>query len=206
MIRAAWLLPCLALVAFAVTASADDAAEKPVKLKVGDKAPKFEGRTDEDKPWKSKDHVGKKVLVVYFYPADMTGGCTAQACNYRDAVEELDSEQVEVIGVSGDSVENHAKFKKAEKLNFTLLADPDGKIAKAFGVALSPGGVISKEIEGKVLELKRGVTASRWTFIIDLDGKIAHKDEKVEAAKDTEKALKVVEKLTKAKAEKPKAG
>ena len=81
-------------------------------LKVGDEAPEFEGLDDEGKEWKSIDHVGKKILVVYFYPADMTGGCTEQACSYRDAMEELEEDGVEVIGVSGDTVENHKYFKK----------------------------------------------------------------------------------------------
>lgn len=199
MFRSVILLAAFAPLAMAAAAAADD-AEKPVELKVGDKAPKFKGRTDEDKAWKSKDHVGKKVLVVYFYPADMTGGCTAQACNYRDALEkQIDRDAVEIIGVSGDSVENHEKFKKAHKLNFTLLADPEGKIAKSFGVKTGEGGVVNVEHEGEKFTLERGVTTGRWTFIIDQDGKIAHKDDKVNAGKDTETALKVVEKLTKTK-------
>ena len=156
-------------------------AEKEVKLKPGDKAPTFQGQTDEGKPWKSKDHVGKKILVVYFYPKDMTPGCTKQACNYRDAQEQLKDKDVEVIGVSGDTVESHKKFKEQEKLNFTLLADPEGKIAKAFGVP-------AREMAG-------GLIASRWTFVIDREGKIAHKDDKVDYAKDTATVLKVVEGL-----------
>lgn len=205
MFRSVLLFAALAPFALAATALADN-PDKPVELKEGDKAPKFKGRTDEDKPWKSKDHVGKKVLIVYFYPADMTGGCTAQACNYRDALEEkFDRDQVEVIGVSGDSVENHARFKKAHDLNFTLLADPEGKIAKSFGVKTGEGGVVNVSHDGEEFTLERGVTTSRWTFIIDLDGKIAHKDEKVNAAQDTDKVLKIVKKLTSAKAEKPNA-
>jgi thioredoxin-dependent peroxiredoxin len=156
---------------------------KPVKLKPGDKAPAFQGQTDEGKPWKSKDHVGKKILIVYFYPKDMTPGCTKQACNYRDAQEELKDKKVEVIGVSGDTVESHKRFKEEHDLNFTLLADPKGEIAKAFGVP-------AKELAG-------GLIASRWTFIIGPDGKIAHKDEKVDASKDTATVLKVVEELQK---------
>jgi peroxiredoxin Q/BCP len=158
---------------------------KPIKLKVGDKAPEFQGRTDEDKPWKSKAHVGKNILVVYFYPKDMTPGCTKQACNYRDMQKEFADKDVEVIGVSGDTVESHQKFKETEDLNFTLLADPEGKIAKAFGVPVKSVGA--------------NLFASRWTFVIDRDGKIAHKDEKVDAAKDTATVLKVVEKLEQAK-------
>jgi peroxiredoxin Q/BCP len=175
--------------------------DKPV-VKVGDKAPSFRALDDAGKRWRSRDHVGKKILVVYFYPADMTGGCTAQACAYRDAAEDLKAKDVEVIGVSGDSVENHQVFKKHHKLNFTLLADPDGKIAKSFGVKLVPGGAVDKDPQGQPIlkdgqpfTMHRGVTAMRWTFVIDKDGKVVHKDDKVNAAKDAENILKVVNKL-----------
>jgi peroxiredoxin Q/BCP len=169
------------LILAGIQSGAAQEAEKEVKLKPGDKAPAFQGQTDEGKPWKSKDHVGKKILVVYFYPKDMTPGCTKQACNYRDAQEQLQDKNVEVIGVSGDTVESHKKFKEEHDLNFTLLADPKGEIAKAFGVP-------AREMAG-------GLIASRWTFIIDREGKIAHKDEKVDASKDTATVLKVVEEL-----------
>jgi peroxiredoxin Q/BCP len=165
------------------TLAQEPADAKAVKLKPGDKAPAFEGKTDADKTWKSKDHVGKKILVVYFYPKDMTPGCTKQACNYRDALGDFEENEVEVIGVSGDTVESHQKFKKEHDLNFTLLADPKGKIAKAFGVP-------ARAMAGSLI-------ASRWTFVIDRDGRVAHKDEKVDAANDTATVLKVVEKLQK---------
>src|SRR5262245_35515516 len=77
---------------------------KPVELKVGDPAPTFEATDDQGKPWKSSDHVGKKVLVIYFYPADLTGGCTKQACGFRDDMQKLTDKGVEVVGISGDSV------------------------------------------------------------------------------------------------------
>lgn len=186
----------------ALSAVAQDAAmadkpakPKPVVLKVGDSAPAFAGQTDKDKPWKSADYAGKKILVVYFYPADMTGGCTAQACGYRDALAELERDDVEVVGVSGDTVENHQRFKKAYDLNFTLLADPEGKIAKAFGVKTSAGGTIQRTIDEQMVALTRGRTAQRWTFVIDLDKKIAYKDTKVDAAKDSEKVLAAIEKV-----------
>src|SRR5437868_5926308 len=99
---------------------------KKVDLKVGDPAPTFEAKDDHGKTWKSSDHVGKKVVVIYFYPADLTGGCTKQACAFRDDMRQLAEQGVEVVGVSGDSVENHQIFKKVKNLNFTLLADEDG--------------------------------------------------------------------------------
>lgn len=169
--------------------------EKTIELKVGDKAPTFVGVDDENKKWDANKKAGKKIYVVYFYPADMTGGCTKQACAYRDALKDLKREDVEIVGVSGDSVENHQHFKKEYKLNFTLLADTDGKIADAFGVVRDKGGSIKRMIADREITLERGVTASRWTFVIDKQWQIAHKDTKVNAAKDSEKVLKVIEKL-----------
>ncbi len=168
---------------------------KTVTLKLNDKAPHFSGITDKEKKWDSKKHAGKKIYVVYFYPADMTPGCTAQACAYRDALTKLERKDVEVIGVSGDSVANHQHFRDEYKLNFTLLADPEGKIAKAFGVKTSKGGVFEKTLHDEKIIFERGVTARRWTFVIDKKWRIAHVDRKVKAAKDSEKVLKIVEKL-----------
>jgi peroxiredoxin Q/BCP len=103
---------------------------------------------------------------------------------------------VEVVGVSGDAVKNQEIFKKVHKLNFTLLADEDGAVAKAFGVPLKPGGEIkAKDEEGKPVTLKRGVTAARWTFVIDKSGKIVHKDTAAKAGQDSKKVQEVVEKL-----------
>jgi peroxiredoxin Q/BCP len=169
--------------------------EKVVNLKMNDKGPHFSGLTDRGEKWDSKEHAGKKIYVVYFYPADMTGGCTAQACAYRDALVELERKDVEVIGVSGDSVENHQHFRDEYELNFTLLADPEGKIAAAFGVKTGPGGVFQRTLQGEEITFERGVTTARWTFVIDKKWRIAHVDRKVKAAKDSEKVLKVVEKL-----------
>ncbi|MCA9262165.1 MAG: peroxiredoxin [Planctomycetales bacterium] len=171
------------------------AAERPVVLEKGDKAPAFSAKTDEDKLWKSADHVGKKYLVVYFYPADMTGGCTAQACQYRDALAEQKRDDVAIVGVSGDSVENHKHFKQVHSLNFTLLADPEGKIAKAFGVKAGDGGELTRTIEGADVLFVRGVTAQRWTFLIDLDGRIAYVDRRVDPRADAANVLQVIDKL-----------
>ena len=173
------------------------AVEPPVtaSLAVGDPAPVFQAIDDSGKEWKSTEHVGKKIVVVYFYPADLTGGCTKQACGFRDHYAELSAAGVEVLGVSGDSVENHQLFKKEHQLNFPLLADHDGKVAKAFGVPLREGATIRKPVGGVEKELTRGVTASRWTFVIDIDGKIVHKNTTVEAASDSQKILKLIQDL-----------
>lgn len=158
-------------------------------LSVGDKAPQIHALSDNGTIWNSKEYLGKKYIVVYFYPAAMTGGCTKQACSYRDHREDLLSAGVEVIGISGDNIENLRLFKQAENLNFTLLADEKGEIAKAFGVPLSEGGAIKRTVGGVEHELIREVSAKRWTFIIGKDKKIIYKNESVNAEKDTEEVL-----------------
>jgi peroxiredoxin Q/BCP len=165
------------------------------QLKVGDKSPQFSAKDDSNKSWNSKDYLGDKIIVVYFYPAAMTGGCTKQACAFRDDKAKLDGMDAIVIGVSGDEVENLKYFKEAHELNFPLLADHDGEIAKKFGVPLRDGGAIVRNINGSDMTLDRGVTASRWTFIIDKKGKIAYKNTEVNAAEDSQQTLEVIKNL-----------
>jgi thioredoxin-dependent peroxiredoxin len=174
------------------TAAAD---EKPVNLQVGDPAPAFEARTEQDKTWTTADHYGKKYVVIYFYPGDFTPGCTAQANAFRDGMNKLTDLGVEVVGVSGDSVKSHELFRKAQKLNFTLLSDEDGSLAKMLGVPVGAGATVkAKDADGKPIEIKRSSTAARWTFIIGKDGKIAYKNTKVTPADD---ARKITEFITK---------
>src|ERR1700743_3703764 len=133
------------------------AADAPVMPKAGDKAPLIEGTDQDGKVWKLSDDVGKKVVLLYFYPKDDTPGCTKEACGFRDSIDALKAEGVEVVGVSFDSGESHLKFISKYKLNFPLLADTDGKIADAYGVRMA----------GKSM-------ANRVSFLIGLDGKIVH--------------------------------
>jgi peroxiredoxin Q/BCP len=173
------------------TGVADDpkADDKKVELKVGDKAPGFCLRDDQDRPWKSADHFGKKWVVVYFYPGDFTPGCTAQANAFKDAMIKLAEEGVEVVGVSGDLVDTHAKFKKAEQLNFALLSDGHGTIARKFGVPFGKGGPVKVKPSkpgGEGFEFERPGTAGRWTFVIAPDGTVAYKNTKVIPAKDAQ--------------------
>jgi len=142
------LLPALLL-----TAAVAFAAEP----KAGDAAPAFTGKDQDGKDFNLADHVGKKVVLLYFYPKDFTGGCTKEACGFRDRIGELQTNNVEVVGVSFDSSDSHKKFAEQYKLPFTLLADTDGKIADAYGV----------HMEGKSL-------AKRVSFLIGLDGKVVH--------------------------------
>jgi peroxiredoxin Q/BCP len=172
--------------------------KKAQAIDVGDKAPSFEATDDTGKPWKSADHVGKGVLVVYFYPADLTRGCTSQACGFRDDMKELTSKGIEVVGVSGDSVENHKLFKTAKNLNFTLLADESGEIAKAFGVPTTAGGIAKvKTPDGGTHALTRGITAERWTFVIDKEGKVASKKKVTNPAGDAKAVAAAIDALKK---------
>src|ERR1017187_4542487 len=125
--------------------------------KVGDTAPLFEGQNQDGKTFSLAGLIGKKIVLLYFYPKDFTGGCTKEACGFRDRMGELQTNNVEVIGVSHDSVESHKKFADEYKLNFTLIADPDGKIIEAYAVKM-PMMAMSKRV----------------SFLIGLDGKIVH--------------------------------
>jgi len=170
--------------------------EKMVDLQVGSAAPVFEALDDQGKPWKSAEHVGKKFVVIYFFPADFTSGCRAQAQKFRDNMNDLSAKGVEVVGISGDKVVTHGLFKEAEKLNFALLSDETGAIAKKFGVPLSKGGEVkAKDAAGNPIVLKREVTAARWTFIIGQDGKIIYKNTKVNPVVDSKQVAEFIEKF-----------
>jgi peroxiredoxin Q/BCP len=125
--------------------------------KAGDTAPLFTGQNQDGKTVMMSNLIGKKIVLLYFYPKDNTPGCTKEACGFRDRMGELQKDNVEVIGVSFDSAGSHKQFIAQYKLNFTLLADADGKIADAYGVRM----------EGKNM-------ARRVSFLIGLDGKIVH--------------------------------
>jgi thioredoxin-dependent peroxiredoxin len=179
---------------------------KPLELAVQDIAPIFACRDDHGNTWSSADYVGKTFVVIYFYPADFTSGCRTQARSFRDNMNQLAADGIAVVGVSGDSIGNHEIFKSVENLNFTLLADEDGSVARKFGVPLKEGGVVmprdeeKKPIldeEGKPLALKRGVTAARWTFIIGMDGKILYKNTKVNPALDSKQVAEFIKNLEK---------
>jgi peroxiredoxin Q/BCP len=181
--RAAAMAVALSLCATAFPLVGSD--DKKVDLKVGDAAPAFQARDDRDKTWSSSDHVGKTWVIVYFYPGDFTPGCTAQAKAFKDGMTKLTELGVVVVGVSGDSAASHALFKKAQKLDFTLLADEDAAVCKAFGVPVGPGGKAkSKDADGNPIEVTRAGTATRWTFVIGKDGKVAYKNTKVTPALD----------------------
>ena len=180
-----------------VLASAAPAAlgAQDVVLNVGDAAPVFQAPADDGTLWRSADHLGESIVVVYFYPAAMTGGCTAQACAFRDHRSQLEELGATVIGVSGDRVENLRLFKGQYRLNFPLLSDPHGVVMRAFGVPTRAGGTIEREVEGDTVALTRDVTAARWTFIIGRDGRVLFKETEVDAEGDSRAVIDAIRRL-----------
>jgi thioredoxin-dependent peroxiredoxin len=129
-------------------------------LAEGEAAPDFELESDEGSIVRLAEFRGRPV-VLYFYPKDDTPGCTRQACAFRDLENDFRSRGAVVLGASTDDVESHRKFKERYGLPFTLLADPDHKLADAYGVWGE------REYRGRSYW---GV--QRSTFVIDADGKV----------------------------------
>ncbi len=129
-------------------------------LQPGDKAPDFHANDENGNPVKLKDFKGKK-LVLYFYPRDMTPGCTAESCNLRDNYKALQKQGYEVLGISTDTEKSHQKFIAKEKLPFHLLADPDKKVHDAYGTW------VEKSMYGR-----KYMGTARVTFLIDEKGVI----------------------------------
>jgi len=138
-----------------------------MKLSEGDQAPLFEGLNQDGKNIRLQDYKGKKV-VLYFYPKDMTPGCTAEACSLRDDYGELQSAGYSIIGISADTVKKHKQFADKYELPFDLIADTDKKIIESYGV-WGPKKFMGREFDGII----------RSTFIIDEKGKIERIIEKV---------------------------
>jgi peroxiredoxin Q/BCP len=130
------------------------------KLKEGSKAPVFKIPDQNGKAKSLADFKGKWV-VLYFYPKDMTPGCTQEACDFRDSASKLKARKAVVLGVSKDSPDRHTKFIGKEGLNFDLLSDEDGKICKLYGV-WKKKSLYGHEFMG----------IERTTFLINPAGKI----------------------------------
>ncbi len=129
------------------------------KLTIGDQAPDFELLSQDATPVRLSTYLGKKNVVLYFYPKDETPGCTKEACGFRDNYEEFVDADTEVIGISSDSVDSHKLFQLSRRLPFQLLSDPQSHVRKMYGVSRSFLGLIP----------------GRETFIIDKAGIVRHR-------------------------------
>ena len=153
-------------------------------ITVGEKAPIFTLLDENEKEISLASYIGQKQVLVYFYPKAMTPGCTVQAQGLRDSKEALDSLNTVVFGISPDEPKRLAKFCIRDELNFTLLSDPEHKVADDFGV----WGL--KKFMGKEY-----VGIHRLSFLIDLDGNISHVFNKFKTKNHHEVVLDVIKGL-----------
>jgi thioredoxin-dependent peroxiredoxin len=149
-------------------------------LAIGDSAPNFSLPTGDGSYVTLSDFLGKKSVVVYFYPKDFTSGCTAEACSFRDSYEAFKDLGAEVIGISSDSQSSHRDFAQQHHLPFILLSDADGSVRKAYEVK-------------KTL----GLFAGRVSFVIDKKGVIRHVfSSQARATAHVAEALNILKSLT----------
>ena len=148
-----------------------------MNLKIGDKAPDFEGKNQNNESVKLSSFIGEKI-VLYFYPRDNTPGCTAQACNLKDNFSELSRKGYKIIGVSSDSIKSHKKFEEKYSLPFDLISDEDKAIHKSYGTW------IEKSMYGR-----KYMGTARWTFIINENGIINNIIVKVKTKEHTNQIL-----------------
>ncbi len=152
--------------------------KKPAaELKIGQKAPAFKLPSTDGRIISLNDFAGKKI-VLYFYPKDMTPGCTTEACSFRDNYSEIQKRGAVILGISADSIQSHQKFSDKYELPFLLLSDENKDVSKAYGVWKQ------KSFLGK-----KYLGIERSTFIIDEEGKIKTIFRKVKVAGHTEEVL-----------------
>ena len=155
---------------------------KPVR--VGDKLPCFSLPDQYGKTFNIMNYVGKKKLVIFFYPKDGSHGCTRQACYFRDLNETFDEVDAIVVGISGQSVESHKRFAELYRLNYPILSDEGNSVRKLFGVQSNALGLIP----------------GRVTYVADTEGKIVFIfNSQVQPERHVDEALKVALLLKKAK-------
>ena len=152
-------------------------------LAVGDKAPQFTLNDGEGNKVKLSDFKGKKV-VLYFYPKDLTPGCTVEACAFRDDIGPIKKLGAVVLGVSADTEKTHQKFTEKHGLNFPLLADVDHSMSEKYG-AWQEKSMYGRKYWG----------IARITYIIDENGKIAKAYEKVKPAGHSQEVIEAIKSL-----------
>lgn len=145
-------------------------------LQIGDTIPDFAAIDTNGNLYESKNVVGKKPVVIYFYPKDDTRVCTEQACSFRDQYEDFKNLGAEVIGISGDSIRSHVQFASKHHLPFILLSDSDKNIRKTFGV---PNDYL-------------GLIPGRATYVADKNGIIQLIFDSTSGKIHTEKALEIL--------------
>src|SRR6266436_8210457 len=166
-------------------------AKKPIKtakkigvMLEGKKAPAFQLSDANGKTVALKDLIGANHLVLYFYPKDMTPGCTIEACSFRDNNDRLTALGAQVVGISADSSASHTKFTEKHGLNFPLLADPENKVTGLYGV-----------YKMKSLYGRQFMGIERTTFVIDKSGVVRRVFAKVKVNGHTDEVLEALKAL-----------
>ncbi len=150
------------------------------KIRVGSQVPEFSLRDQDGNVCDIKNVLGRENLVIYFYVRDETPGCTTEACTFRDQYDVFKQDDARVIGISAQSIESHKKFAEKNKLQFTLLSDPDNSVRKMFGV--KTGGA--------------GSLPGRVTFIVDKQGKVVYIfNSQTQPAKHVSEAIRILKSL-----------
>jgi thioredoxin-dependent peroxiredoxin len=150
------------------------------EIRTGDYIPEFTLADQNGNMFDIKTVLGKKNLVIYFYPKDDSPGCTKEACSFRDQFEVFTEANSVIIGISGQSVESHKKFADKYRLSFTLLSDTGNKIRKMFGVPTNGLGLLP----------------GRVTYIIDRSGKVVYIfNSQTQATRHVDEALRILKKL-----------
>lgn len=150
------------------------------KIKIGSRIPAFTLPDQDGNLFDINSVLGKKNLVIYFYPEDDSPGCTKEACSFRDQFEVFKDADAVVIGISGQSVESHKEFAEKHRLNFTLLSDEGDKLRKQFGV---PANLL-------------GIIPGRVTYIADKTGKVVYIfNSQLQTTRHVDEALRIIKGL-----------
>jgi len=153
---------------------------KMTKIETGSKIPSFALADQHGNVFDITTVIGKKNLVIYFYPKDDSPGCTKEACYFRDQFEVFNQADAMIIGISGQSVESHKQFAAKYRLTYTLLSDTDNKVRKLFGVSTDFFGMLP----------------GRVTYVVDKSGKVVYMfDSQAQATRHVDEALKVLKAL-----------
>jgi thioredoxin-dependent peroxiredoxin len=159
-------------------------ADMMKELTVGSQAPEFTLPASTGGEISLADYAGQKAVVLYFYPKDMTPGCTQEACSFRDLSDDFAEEGAVILGVSADTLDSHGEFAEKHHLTFPLLSDVDAAVCQAYGVWKE------KEHEGK-----KYLGIERTTFVIDKAGVIRKVYPKVKVDEHAEEVLEFVRSL-----------
>ena len=168
------------LILFIAYINFDTNTKEMKKIEIGSSVPTFELKDQHGELFNLEKVVGKKNLVIYFYPKDDSPGCTKEACSFRDQFEVFADADAMIIGISAQSVESHLEFAKKHRLNYTLLSDPGNKVRKLFGVPSSLFGLLP----------------GRVTYVINKEGKVTYLfNSQIQAEKHVDEALRILQEM-----------